>query len=131
MICYSAVVILVDIHLQKWINISLFELVVTLVEIHIFVSSFSVSYIFISIIKFFCSFSLLLRQLSTLNILHPNTCIQHNIYTIFDQILRFSCFIFSHTRIQHVALTTRKGVFIFHLPGQEDFYIGIGSINKV
>ena len=51
-ICYSIVVVLVVLHLQKWINILLFELIVTCIETHIFVPCFSISHIFISIIKF-------------------------------------------------------------------------------
>ena len=119
-IFYSIVVILVDIYSQTWINTSLFELVVTCIETHIFVPTFSISHIFISIIKFFCCFSLLLGYLFTLNIIQPKTYIQHNIYTIFEQIYSFSCFIFSHARIQHVTLIISKGVFILHLSGQED-----------
>ena len=37
----------------------------------------------------------------------------------------------NHTQIQCVKLTTREGVFIFDSSGQEDVYIGIGSIYKV
>ena len=44
-ICYTIVVILVEFHSQKCINISLFELVVTSIETHIFVPSFSISHI--------------------------------------------------------------------------------------
>ena len=124
-ICYLVVVILVDLHSQKWINTSLFGLVVTCIEKYSFVPGFSISHIFISILIFFCCFSLILGQLVTLNILHPNKCIQHNIYTIFEKISSFSCFIFIHTRIQHVTLPTRKGVLIFHPSGQEDVLIGI------
>ena len=58
-------------------------------------------------------------------------CIQHNIYTIFEKISSFSCFIFSPTRLQWVTLTTREGVFIFHLLGKEDVCIGIGYRNQV
>ena len=56
-ICYSVVVILIDLHSKNWINISLFELFFTCIETHIFVPSISISHIFISIIKFFCCFS--------------------------------------------------------------------------
>ena len=51
-ICYSVVVILIDPYSQKCINISLFELVVTGIETHIFVPNLSISHVFISIIKF-------------------------------------------------------------------------------
>ena len=51
-ICYTIVAILADLHSKKWINISLFELVVTCIETHIFVPSFSIYHVFISIIKF-------------------------------------------------------------------------------
>ena len=55
MICYAIVAILVDMHPQKWMNISLFELLVTCIETHIFVPSLSICHIFISIIKvLFC-----------------------------------------------------------------------------
>ena len=60
----SIVSILVDLHSQKWIDISMFELVVTCIEAHIFVPSFSISYILISTIMFFCCF-LLLEKLFT------------------------------------------------------------------
>ena len=48
-------------------NVPLFELVVTYIETHIFVPSFSISHIFISVIKFFCCF-LLLGKMFTLNL---------------------------------------------------------------
>ena len=104
----SIVVILVYLHSKNWINISLFELVVTCIETHIFVPSFLISHTFISVIIFFCCFSLLLEQIFTLNVLNSKTCIQHNIYTIFEEISSFSLFIFIHTRLQRVTLTTRK-----------------------
>ena len=88
-LCYSVVVILIELPSQNRINILLFELFFTCIETHIFVPSISISHIFISIIKFFCRFSILLGQMFTLNILHPNTCIQHNTYTIFEQIFCF------------------------------------------
>ena len=69
-------------------------------------------------------------KLFTLNIPHHKTFTQHNIYTIFDKIVRFSCFIFIHTRLQRGTLTTRNGVFIFRLSGQEDVCIGIVSRNQ-
>ena len=81
---------------KSWINISLFELLVKCIETHICVPSFLISHVFISILKFFC-FLLLLWQLLTLNIRHSNTCNQHHLYTIFDKIPSFSCFVFSHT----------------------------------
>ena len=109
-VCYPIFVIIVDLHSKRWINISFFELVVTCIKLHIFVPSFSISRIFISIIKFFYFLSLLLGQIFPLNILHPKTCIQHSIYTIFEKISSFSSFIFSHTRIQRVTLITKKGV---------------------
>ena len=46
------VVILVDLHSQKWINTLLFELVVTCINTHIFAPIISTSHIFISIIMF-------------------------------------------------------------------------------
>ena len=55
-----------------------FELVVTCIKTNIFVPTFSISYIFISIIRFFCCF-LLLGHLFTWNIQHYTTLIQHNI----------------------------------------------------
>ena len=106
---YCLVVILIYLYSQRCINISLFESVVTYIETHICVPSFLISHIFISVIKFFCFFSLLLGQPFTLNILHPKTCIQHNIYTIFEKTFRFSFFVLIHTRLQRVTLTTRKG----------------------
>ena len=51
-LCHSIVVILVDLHSQKWINTLLFELVVTCIKTHIFASNLSISHICISIIKF-------------------------------------------------------------------------------
>ena len=63
-ISYSIVVVLVDLNSQKWIDISLFELLITCMEAHIFVPSLSIYHIFISIIKFLCCF-LLLGQLFT------------------------------------------------------------------
>ena len=58
-ICYAIFAILVELHSQYWINISLFGLVVTCIEAHIIVPSFSISHIFICIIKFFCCLLLL------------------------------------------------------------------------
>ena len=130
-ICYSVVFILVDLHSQKWIKILLFELVFKCIETRIFVPGFPIFHIFISIIKSFCCFSLLLGHIFTFNILNPKTCIQQNIYAIFEQISSFSCFVFSHTRLQCMTLITRKGVFIFHMSCQEDFRIGTGYRNKV
>ena len=49
---YYVVVTLVELNSQKWIDISLFELVVKHMEAHIFIPSLSTSHIFISIIKF-------------------------------------------------------------------------------
>ena len=109
MIYYAIDAILIDLNSQKWINISLFELVATCIETHILDPNFSISHIFISIIKFlYCL--LLLGKLFTLNIQHSNKCIQHHISTIFEQICSFSCFIFRHTRLQHVTLKTRECV---------------------
>ena len=99
MICYIIVAILIDLHPKKWINTYLFELVVTCIETHILVPNFSIFHRFISIIIFFCSF-LLLGHIFALNFQHSKTCIQHHLYTIFEKIPRFSCFIFSHTRLQ-------------------------------
>ena len=45
--------------------------------------------------------------------------------------IHFSCYIFSHMQIKRVNITTRRGVFIFHLSGQEFFCIGIGSRDQV
>ena len=78
--CIFLAVIFVDLHSQKWINISLFELVVTCIEILIFLPCFSISHIFISIIKNFCYLSLLLGHIFTSDIIHPKTCIQYAIY---------------------------------------------------
>ena len=50
MVCYSIVAILVDIHSQKWINISLFGLVSKFIETHISVPSFSIHHLLIFII---------------------------------------------------------------------------------
>ena len=107
----------------------MFELFVTWIEEHIFDPVFSISYIFISIIQFFCCF-FILEHLFTWNHQKHEILIQHHLYTNFDKVLSFSCFIFSHTRLQHVTLITRKGVFIFHISGQDDVCIGIGYINK-
>ena len=85
---YSVVVILVDLNSQKWIDILLFELVVTCMEAHIFVNSFSISYIFIYIIKFFYCF-LILGKLFNWNIQPYTTLIQHQLYTNFEQTLIF------------------------------------------
>ena len=52
-ICCSIVAILVDLNSQQWIHTSLFELVMTCIKAHIFVYSFSISHIFIFIIKLF------------------------------------------------------------------------------
>ena len=79
MIFYSIVVILVDLNSQEWINILLFELVVTWIEANIFVPSGSISHIFISIIKLFCCF-LLLGQLLTWNLQHSKTHIPIDIF---------------------------------------------------
>ena len=48
-ICCSIVAILFYLHSQRWINILLFELLVTRIEANIFVPSFSISHTFISI----------------------------------------------------------------------------------
>ena len=61
---------------------------------------------------------------------YSKRCIQHNIYTIFEQISIFLLCIFSHTQIQCVTLPTREGVFILHFSGQEDFCISICFINQ-
>ena len=50
----------------------------------------------------------------TLNLQGYNTCIYDNLYTIYEQISSFSCFIFIHMRLQHVTITTMKG--FFYLP---------------
>ena len=127
---YYIVVILVELNSQKWIVISLFELVVKCIKTHIFVPSISIYHIFISIIKFFCCF-LLLGQIFTWNLQSYTTNIQHHLYTIFEKKESFSYFYFSHMRLQHVTLTTRKGVFILCMSDQEDVCIGIGSRDKV
>ena len=82
-ICCYLVEILVYLYSQKWINISLFVLVVTCIEAHIFVPSFSIYHIFISTMKFFCCF-LLLGQLFNLNLQHSKTRVQNHVYAIFE-----------------------------------------------
>ena len=52
-VCCSIVAILVDIHSQWLIKKSLLELVVTYIEVHIFIHSLSIHHIFIYIIKFY------------------------------------------------------------------------------
>ena len=108
-ICYDIVAILVDLNEQNWMNISFFELFVLCIETRILVPIFSIYHIFTSIIRVFCRL-LLLGNIFNLNIQHSKTCNQHHLYTIFEQIPSFSCFIFSHTRLQRVILITRKGV---------------------
>ena len=108
-ICYSIVAILVDLYQKKKINLPLFGLVITWIETHFFVPIFSIPHVFISINIIFCCF-LPLQKLFTLNIQHSNEFTQHHLYTIFEQIFSFSCFVFSHTQIQCAALTTREGV---------------------
>ena len=51
-ICFSIFIIHTDLHSQNWINIWLFELVVTCIETHIVVPNCSISHLFISIIHF-------------------------------------------------------------------------------
>ena len=116
LLVFSVFFILVDLHSQKCINTLLFELVVRCIKTHIFFLTFLISNIFISIIKFFCCL-LLLGQIFTWNIQYYTTLIQNHIYSTFEQIFSFSCFIFTHMRIQRVTLTTRKGVFILRMPG--------------
>ena len=108
-LCYPIFFVLVDLHSQKCIDISLFELVVTCIETHIFVPSLSISRVFISIIKNLC-FLLLLGKLFALNIQHSKICNQYHLYTIFEQIPSFPCFFLSYTQIQCVSLTNREGV---------------------
>ena len=96
MLCYAVFTVVVNLYLQQWINISLFELVVICIEPHILVPNFSISHIFPSVIKCFCCFSLLGR-LFTSNIQHSKTCIQHHFYTIFEKISSVSCLVFIHT----------------------------------
>ena len=67
-----------------------------------------ISYIYLSF-KVFCYF-LLLGQIFTFNPQHSKTCNQHHIYTIFDKVSIFSCFILGHMRLQWATLTTREGV---------------------
>ena len=105
---YAIVAILIDLYSQKSANISLFQLVVTFIETYIFVPSFSISNLFMSIIKVFCCL-LLLGKLFTLNIQHSKICNQHHIDTIIDQVTSFSCFISGHTQLQCVPITTREG----------------------
>ena len=57
--CYDIFIILVDLHSQYWIKISLFKLVVKGTEIPIFLPNISISHLFISIKTFNCYFSLL------------------------------------------------------------------------
>ena len=59
----------------------LLKLVVTCIETHIFIPSFSISHIFISIVFFFWCL-LLSGQLFTLNIQHSNTYTLYHLYTI-------------------------------------------------
>ena len=115
-ICHSIAFILIDRHSQKWISTFLFELFFTWIKTHIFVPTFSISHICISIINIFCCF-LILGHIFTWNIQPYTKLIQHHIYTTFEKIFSFSCFIFSHMRLQRVTLTTRKCVFIFSLSG--------------
>ena len=63
------------------------------------------SYISFSFKVFYCI--LLLGQMFTFYIQNSNTCNQHHIYTIFEQISNLSCSIFGHTCIQCMTLTTR------------------------
>ena len=109
MIYYDVFTILSNLHSQKWIKISLFVSSVTCIETHIFVPSFSISHVFISIIKLLCCL-LLIGKLLTLIIQHYNKCNQHHLYTIFEKIPSFTCFIFDHTRLQCITLSTREGV---------------------
>ena len=101
----------------------MFELVVTCIEAHIFVTNCSISHIFISIIKLFYFF-LLLGQLFTWNLQHSKTRIQHHLYTTFDKIFFFMFHIYPHAA---PTCDTNKNerCFIFRLPGQEYFCIGI------
>ena len=73
---------------------------------------------------------LLLDNLLTFHFQHFKKFNQHHLYTEFEKISSFSCFVFGHTRLQFVTLTTREGVIISHISGQEDFCIFIGSINQ-
>ena len=98
---YAIFAILIDLIFKKW--------VFTCIETHIFVASFSIYHVFISIIKFLYCF-LLLGKLFTLIIQHSKTCNQHNLYTIFDKIPSLSWVIFFHTWLQCGPLTTTKGV---------------------
>ena len=109
MICYVILAILTDLYSQNCVDIYLFELSITCIETHILVPNFSIFHIFLSIIRFFCCF-FILGKLFNLNIQHYKTCIQHHIYNILEKIFSFSCFIFSHTRLQYMTLTTREGV---------------------
>ena len=93
--------------LKKWINITLLVLVVTCIETHIFVPSFSISHLFFSTTNvFYCL--LILGKLFNLNIQHSKTCIQHCLYTKFEEISSFSYFIFIYTWLQCVMLTTKE-----------------------
>ena len=113
-ICHSIVAILVDLHSQLWINISLFELVVAYIETHIFVPDCSISHVFISIITFFCCF-FLLGKIITLNLQYSKTCNQQHIYSYFEQISSFSCFTVSHARLQRVTIITRKCFYLTYV----------------
>ena len=83
MICCAIFTILIELHSKNCINTSFFELVFTCIETPIFVPSFSISHVFISIINFYVF--LLLGNIFTLNIQHSNTCNQHHLYTIFEK----------------------------------------------
>ena len=64
-----------------------------------------------------------------------NTSKNNNNNTIILELNKYSVpywfLILSHARIQRVTQTTSKGVFIFHIPGQEYVCIGIVSSDKV
>ena len=90
MICYAIFAIRIDLQSKKWINTTLFELVVTCIEIEtpIFVPSFSIFHVFISIIILFHFFKLLV-QLFTFHIQHSKICSQHHLHNIFEIISSF------------------------------------------
>ena len=111
MTCYVIVAILINLSSQKWINISLFELVVTCIETHELLPNLSISHIFLCVIFLFCF--LLLVKIFTLSLQHSKKCIQHHLYTNFGNISSFSHFIFIHMRLQHVKQITKKTCFLF------------------
>ena len=114
---------------MKWhIFIWIYHLIVTWIVTHTFVPSFSIFQTFSSHLKLVCCF-LLLGKLVPFFLQQSKTYIQHHLYTIFEKIFSFNDFILSHTWLQYLILTTRVGIFIFQLSGQQYVCIVIGSRN--